>query len=256
MSEKPKPQMFYVQDPFTEEVQGPLSASDLKQRFSGGGLDEWGVSKSTTGPWTPASQVKGLRRPTAPSPESDTTAKSTVTSNTSLSGGGSVDKSTATATNDSSAAFFGFFAWMTGGVWGGFRGWMMIGIGCSLMAIGIVAVFFNVTARVNDPRYYANVWLVVGFLTATVGKCFLLIRSKFSKPKAVVLQLPVTRVRLTIQEKIVLVVALIIVVFLVGLFSELAAPPPHRPMQTERERIEAENKIFFKEVYELLQKRK
>ena len=36
MSEKPTPQMFYVQDPFTEEVQGPLSASDLKQRFSGG----------------------------------------------------------------------------------------------------------------------------------------------------------------------------------------------------------------------------
>ena len=72
MSEKPKPQVFYVQDPFTEEVHGPLSASDLKQRFFGGLLDGWGVSKSTTGPWTPASQVKGLRQPTAPSPESDT----------------------------------------------------------------------------------------------------------------------------------------------------------------------------------------
>lgn len=37
MSEKPKTQVFYVQDPFTEEVQGRLSASDLKQRFFWGG---------------------------------------------------------------------------------------------------------------------------------------------------------------------------------------------------------------------------
>jgi len=173
-----------------------------------------------------------------------------------LSGGGSVDKSTATATNDSSAAFFGFFAWMTGGVWGGFRGWMMIVIGSLLMVIGITEVLSDIKVQLNDPKAYANGWLVVGFLTATVGKCFLLIRSKFSKPKAVVLQLPVTRVRLTIQEKIVLVVALIIVVFLVGLFSELAAPPPQRPMQTERERIEAKNKIFFEEAQELLQRLK
>ena len=175
MSEKPTPQMFYVQDPFTEEVHGPLSASDLKQRFSRGGLNAWGVSKSTTGPWTPASQVKGLRQPTAPSPESDTTAKSTVTSNTSLSGGDSVGKSTATATSDSSASFFGFFARITGG-------------GCSLIAIAmaIALVLINVTEadEAMEARFFVAVLLITGFLTAAVGALGLSI----TKPKAVALE--------------------------------------------------------------------
>ena len=173
MSEKPKPQVFYVQDPFTEEVHGPLSASDLKQRFFGGLLDGWGVSKSTTGPWTPASQVKGLRRPTAPSPESDTTAKSTVKSNTSLSGGGSVGKSTATATNDSSAAL-GCFAKMLVG-------------GCLLLAIGVVlAVAYNrplrsVVNTMNDQQFEMFIVgiIVIGSIGSLIGAVFLRAATKW-----------------------------------------------------------------------------
>ena len=61
MSEKPTPQMFYVQDPFTEEVQGPLSASDLKQRFSGGArrmgrfkVNDWPMDACQSGQGTQA----------------------------------------------------------------------------------------------------------------------------------------------------------------------------------------------------------
>lgn len=60
MSDKPKQATFFVQDPFTEDVQGPLTVPELKQWFAQGSVGEWGVSKSPEGPWTPASQVKGL----------------------------------------------------------------------------------------------------------------------------------------------------------------------------------------------------
>lgn len=66
MSEKPKQTSFFIQDPFTEEVQGPLSVQELKQWFAQGSVCDWGVSKSPNGPWTPASAVKGLAIAKAP----------------------------------------------------------------------------------------------------------------------------------------------------------------------------------------------
>ncbi len=60
MAEQTKQQTFFIKDPFTEEVKGPLSVAELKQWFAGGGVEAWGVSKSANGPWTLASQVKGL----------------------------------------------------------------------------------------------------------------------------------------------------------------------------------------------------
>ena len=66
MTEKAQQQAFFVQDPFTEEVKGPLSVSELKQWFAKGGVEGWSVSKSPNGPWTLASQVKGLTPPKPP----------------------------------------------------------------------------------------------------------------------------------------------------------------------------------------------
>ena len=60
MGDRPKQPTFFVQDPFTEEVNGPLDAQQLKQWFAQGAVGDWGVSKSPSGPWTPASKVKGL----------------------------------------------------------------------------------------------------------------------------------------------------------------------------------------------------
>ncbi len=68
MSEKPKQASFFIQDPFTEEVQGPLSVQELKEWFSKGAVEGWGVSKSPNGPWTPATQVKGLAPAKPPEP--------------------------------------------------------------------------------------------------------------------------------------------------------------------------------------------
>lgn len=64
MSEKPQQLGFFIQDPFTEEVRGPFNVPQVKEWYASGGVEDWGVSKSATGPWTPASSVKGL----APSP--------------------------------------------------------------------------------------------------------------------------------------------------------------------------------------------
>ena len=200
MSEKPKPQVFYVQDLFTEEVQGPLSASDLKQRFSGGGLDEWGVSKSATGPWTPASQVKGLRQPTAPSPESDTAAKSTVTSSNSLSGGGSVSKSSATATSDSSTAFGSLLKkqssehteWYDRLRRNPFA--LMIGGGCLLLAIGV--------ASGNEVMLGAGLW------TAIAGAAIPRLRSQFPKVFALATPLSVGAVVALVIGSVVLLSSL------------------------------------------------
>lgn len=68
MGDIPKQPMFFIQDPFTEEVKGPLTAQQLKQWFTQGSVGDWGVSKSAAGPWTPASQVKGLQPSIAPAP--------------------------------------------------------------------------------------------------------------------------------------------------------------------------------------------
>jgi len=66
VSEKSKQRSFFIQDPFTEEVQGPLDTQQLKRWYATGGLGEWGVSQSPNGPWTPAADVKGLAVPKAP----------------------------------------------------------------------------------------------------------------------------------------------------------------------------------------------
>ena len=60
MASTPRQQNFFIQDPFTEDVKGPLDAQQLKQWFAQGAVGDWGVSKSQNGPWTPAAQVKGL----------------------------------------------------------------------------------------------------------------------------------------------------------------------------------------------------
>jgi hypothetical protein len=60
VTEKAQQQVFFVQDPFTEEVKGPLSVAELKKWFAKGGVEGWSVSKSPNGPWTLAAQVKGL----------------------------------------------------------------------------------------------------------------------------------------------------------------------------------------------------
>jgi hypothetical protein len=60
MSENPKLPTFFIRDPFTEEVKGPLTVQQLKQWFAQGAVGDWGVSKSPDGPWSPAAQVKGL----------------------------------------------------------------------------------------------------------------------------------------------------------------------------------------------------
>jgi len=65
MGETPKPPTFFIQDPLTQKVEGPLTVQQLKQWYSGGSVGLWGVAKTPNGPWTPAAQVKGLARPAA-----------------------------------------------------------------------------------------------------------------------------------------------------------------------------------------------
>jgi hypothetical protein len=74
MGDIPKQSMFFIQDPYTEEVKGPLTAQQLKQWFAQGSFQEWGVSKSSEGPWTPAAQVKGL----APAKKAETAHANTA----------------------------------------------------------------------------------------------------------------------------------------------------------------------------------
>lgn len=68
MAENPDQQTFFIQDPFTEEVEGPLTPQQLKQWFAQGSVEDWGVSKSPDGPWTSAAQVKGLAAAASPPP--------------------------------------------------------------------------------------------------------------------------------------------------------------------------------------------
>lgn len=58
--------MFFIQDPFTEAVKGPVTADDLRKLFAQGGYETWGVSKSRNGPWTPLAKVRGIGSTTAP----------------------------------------------------------------------------------------------------------------------------------------------------------------------------------------------
>lgn len=174
MTEKPTQQEFFVQDPFTEEVKGPLSASDLKQWFSKGGFDAWGVSKSPNGPWTIASQVKGLiRQPPAALPESDTAIKSTVPRDASLDGSGSSDNSKAVAASKPSAAFGSLpigqssaqsdlFDWLRRNPFA-----LMIAGGCVLLALGVAS---------DNPVFGG-----IGFWTAVAGAVAPRLRSKFPK---------------------------------------------------------------------------
>jgi hypothetical protein len=92
MADKPKQAEFFIQDPFTEQVKGPLSVQQLKQWFAKGGVEEWGVSKSPNGPWTPARTVKGIApppsppaKPAAPPPSAGVAPRTSVASSSSPS---------------------------------------------------------------------------------------------------------------------------------------------------------------------------
>ncbi len=53
--------MYYVKDPFTGDVQGPITETKLRELAASGNIDgTWEVSKSNTGPWVLASRIKGL----------------------------------------------------------------------------------------------------------------------------------------------------------------------------------------------------
>lgn len=52
--------MFFIQDPLTETVRGPVAADDLRRLFAEGGHETWGVSKGRNGPWTPLARVRGI----------------------------------------------------------------------------------------------------------------------------------------------------------------------------------------------------
>ena len=51
---------FFMKDPFTEEVQGPLTVEQLRRWYAQGGFEDWLISKSSDGPWKQASKIKGL----------------------------------------------------------------------------------------------------------------------------------------------------------------------------------------------------
>lgn len=68
MGDIPKQPMFFIQDPFTGEVKGPLTTQQLRNWFAQGQVEDWGVSKSPDGPWTPAAKVKGLGDSIPPPP--------------------------------------------------------------------------------------------------------------------------------------------------------------------------------------------
>jgi hypothetical protein len=102
MSEKVQNASFFIQDPFTEEVQGPLSVQDLKAWCANGGCDDWGVSKSPTGPWTPVAKVKGLMPTNPPTRANEGTgvkasARAPLEKETSSEGGGTGVRSQAAA---------------------------------------------------------------------------------------------------------------------------------------------------------------
>lgn len=65
MGEKPEQPMFFIRNLTTQELKGPLTVQQLKQWYSRDSVGAWGVSKSPNGPWTPATQVKGLAAATA-----------------------------------------------------------------------------------------------------------------------------------------------------------------------------------------------
>lgn len=52
--------MFFLKDPLTDEVSGPVDVSHIRQLYAKGGYELWELSKSNDGPWTPLNRVKGL----------------------------------------------------------------------------------------------------------------------------------------------------------------------------------------------------
>jgi hypothetical protein len=53
--------MFFLKDPFTDSVTGPVEASALKQLAAEGAIDtSWGISRAIHGPWQSVGTVKGL----------------------------------------------------------------------------------------------------------------------------------------------------------------------------------------------------
>ena len=53
--------MFFLKDPFTDDVTGPVTDSQLKQLASAGTISEsWEISRSQDGPWLNVGKVKGL----------------------------------------------------------------------------------------------------------------------------------------------------------------------------------------------------
>lgn len=59
---------FFVKDPFTEEIQGPFNLQQLRAWYAEGGVESWMIAKSSAGPWTEASKVKGLSVAPPPTP--------------------------------------------------------------------------------------------------------------------------------------------------------------------------------------------
>lgn len=60
MGETSKPPTFFIQNPLTKKIEGPLTVQQLKQWYSRGSVGGWRVAKTPNGPWTTAAQVKGL----------------------------------------------------------------------------------------------------------------------------------------------------------------------------------------------------
>lgn len=52
--------MFFLKDPLTDEVSGPVDVAHIRQLYTKGGYELWEMSKSNAGPWTPLNRVKGL----------------------------------------------------------------------------------------------------------------------------------------------------------------------------------------------------
>lgn len=63
-STNPKKKSVYLKDPFTDQCYGPLETSALKDKVTGGEVDEeWGISKTPSGPWKKLGELPGLFTP-------------------------------------------------------------------------------------------------------------------------------------------------------------------------------------------------
>ena len=53
--------MFFLKDPFTDSVTGPIGASEIRQLAADSEIDStWAISRSINGPWQSVGTVKGL----------------------------------------------------------------------------------------------------------------------------------------------------------------------------------------------------